>query len=290
MTDQPRKLSDMMKEMAETLLRDPRRVPSAEAVQAALLLANVAWNECVGLDRARENYRNLLGPIEARKPSVWSELKSNDISAMIDGLVQYKKTHFPDDRRRILTCGMMNETVRVEWMPPAAPGVDSRWEMQLHSLVRLGQSEKAIQFLRETRNLSRKEAEKQVTKIAADLGLGSVQPSVKPKRKPAAGKAGKRLHARLSEGGTDDLPTGNVPPHPGAPDMGKLIKEGFDPIHAAYIFVQHITSKFAEGVGAGLPRIASPAEVRAGLELLERVRLQGVPSPPERCDLPGRDS
>jgi len=37
-----------------------------------------------------------------------NEFKSNDIDALIDELVQYKKIHFPDDQRRILTCGEVN--------------------------------------------------------------------------------------------------------------------------------------------------------------------------------------
>ena len=155
---------------------------------------------------------------------------------------------------------MVNEKVRAEWMQPAAPGVDSRWEMQLHILVRLGKREQAIQFLRETRNLTRKEAEKQVKKISSDLGLGSVKPSAKPRRKRTAGQASKRLHARLSEGGTDDLPTGEVPPYPGAPSIPKLIQEGFDPVHAVYIFIQHLTAKFAE-LASRLPEMKKYAQI-----------------------------
>ena len=260
MPDPVRKLSDALKEMARRSLRDPRRLPSADAIQLALILANVAWNECVGLGRPRDGYGNLLGPIESRKPSVWNEFRSNDINALIDGLVQYKQTHFADDRRRILTCGMIDDKVRVEWMQPAAPGVDSRWEIQLHTLVRLGKRDQAIRFIRETRNLPRKEAEKLVKKIVTDLGLGSVKPSSKPRRKRATGGASERLHARLSEGGTDDLPTGEVPPYPGAPGIPKLIQEGIDPIHAAYIFVQHITAKFAE-VASRLPEMKKYAQI-----------------------------
>ena len=48
------KLSDIMKEMSELLLRDPEKTPSSEAAHVALFFANLAWNECVGLDHARE--------------------------------------------------------------------------------------------------------------------------------------------------------------------------------------------------------------------------------------------
>jgi len=59
----------------------------------------------------------------------------------------------------------------VEWLAAAAPGVDSQWEMQLYGLVRKGEREKAIQFLRETRGMSRNDAAKKVVAVAAELGI-----------------------------------------------------------------------------------------------------------------------
>jgi hypothetical protein len=105
MTEQYRKMSEIMKEMSAILLRDPAAVPSSEAAHVALFFANVAWNETVGLDHAREGYRNVWETIEAEKPDLWNELKSNDIDAMIDELVEHKKAHYAHDRRRIVTCG-----------------------------------------------------------------------------------------------------------------------------------------------------------------------------------------
>lgn len=61
-------------------------------------------------------------------------------------------------------------------------------------------------------------------------------------------RSSKKLHAKLSKGGVSDLPTGKVPRQPHMPDMQAWIREGMDPVHAAYAFVQHITSFFAEGV------------------------------------------
>ena len=171
MAKRPRKMSEIMKEMSEILLRDPRKVPSSEAAHVALFFANLAWNETVGLDHPREGYRSAWETIEAENPELWNELKSNDIDAMIDELVQYKKAHYPDDRRRILTCGIPDGKVRVEWLPAAAPGVDVKWETQLYGLVRTGARDQAIRLLQETRGLSRAEAVKQVAKVAADLGI-----------------------------------------------------------------------------------------------------------------------
>ena len=172
MARKPRKMSEMLKEMSEVLLRNPDAVHSSEAAHVALFFANVAWNECVGLDHAREGYRNVWEEIEADNPSLWNEFKSNDIDGMIDELVQYKQDRFPDDKRRILTCGIPDGKIRVEWVPPASPGIDPKWEMQLYGLVRTGNREQAIQFVQETRELSRSEAAKRVAKVASDLGLG----------------------------------------------------------------------------------------------------------------------
>jgi len=172
MPRQPRKMSEILTEMSESLLSNPRNVPSSEAAHVALFFAHVAWNECVGLDGGREGWSHVWQTIEADNPELWNELKSNDIDAMIDELVEYKKAHYPDDRRRILTCGgTLHGTIRVEWLPPAAPGVDVKWETQLYGLVRTGEQEKAIRFLQDTRGLSRKDAANRVAEIAVQLGV-----------------------------------------------------------------------------------------------------------------------
>ncbi len=171
MTGPPLKLSEIMKEMSEVLLRHPSEVPSSEAAHVALFFANAAWNESVGLGDSREGYRSVWEPIEAGNPELWNEFKSNDINAMIDELIQYKKNHYPDDQRRILTCGIPDGKIRVEWLNAAAPGVDSRLEMQLYGLVRIGDREQAIRFLQETRGMSNKQAAKRVAGVATELGM-----------------------------------------------------------------------------------------------------------------------
>jgi hypothetical protein len=42
MATKPRKMSEIMKEMSEALLRHPSEVPSSEAMHVALFFANVA--------------------------------------------------------------------------------------------------------------------------------------------------------------------------------------------------------------------------------------------------------
>ena len=66
---------------------------------------------------------------------------------------------------------MVPGKVHVEWLNPAAPGVDSQWEMQLYGLVRTGQKEEAIRFLQETRRMTRNQASKRVKQVAAKLGI-----------------------------------------------------------------------------------------------------------------------
>jgi hypothetical protein len=171
MNTEPPKMSEVMKEMSERLLCHPDKIPSSEAAHVALFFANVAWNESVGLGDSRAVLGDVWKTIAAEKPDLWNELKSNDVNALIDELVAYKKAHFADDRRRILTCGMPNGNIRVEWLKPAAPGVDAKWEMHLYGLVRTGERAKAIRLLRETRSLSRAAAEKEVASIAAFLGI-----------------------------------------------------------------------------------------------------------------------
>jgi hypothetical protein len=171
MTPPPRKLSEIMIEMSERLLSVPGPNASPEAAHVALFFANAAWNESVGLDPDRNGYRDVWGVMEAENPELWDEFKTNDISAMIDGLVEYKKALYPDDRRRILVCGIPDGKVRVEWLPAAAPGVDSMWEFKLYGLVRTGERAQAVQFLRETRRMARRDAERKVKAVAAELGM-----------------------------------------------------------------------------------------------------------------------
>jgi hypothetical protein len=171
MTAQPRKMSEIMLEMSEILLRDPSKPASSEAAHVALFFANTAWNESIGLGNFREGYRNVWETIEKSNPGLWNELKSNDVNTMIDELIQYKKDHFPDDGRRILTCGIPDGKIRVEWLKAAAPGIDSQWEMRLYGLVKTGARQQAIRFLQETRGVSRKEATNRVAEIAAELGM-----------------------------------------------------------------------------------------------------------------------
>ena len=171
MSRQPGKMSEILKKMSESLLRNPDKIPSSEAAHVALFFATAAWNESVGLAHAREGYSHVWEGIEADNPALWNELKSNDVGGMIDELVDYKKFHYPNDRRRILVGGILDGKIHVEWLPPAAPGVDPQWETRLYGLVKTGDRMGAIRFLQTTRRMSRLQAAKRVDRVAAELGM-----------------------------------------------------------------------------------------------------------------------
>lgn len=75
----------------------------------------------------------------------------------------------------------------------------------------------------------------------------------------------KKLHAKLSKGGLSDLPTGKMKGRADMPSIEKFIKDGLDPVHAVYAFVQHITSYFAEGVSQ-FPEMKKYAKIVAKAE------------------------
>ena len=128
-----RPLSEIIKEMASTVLREPERVPSSEAAHASLLFAHVAWNRATRQRARSPDYHPVLRQFEASNPDLWNELKSSDTEALVVTLITYKRTHYPNDDRQIVVCGMRGDNVRVEWCdPPAAgPSRDSRRRARL---------------------------------------------------------------------------------------------------------------------------------------------------------------
>jgi hypothetical protein len=79
------------------------------------------------------------------------------------------------------------------------------------------------------------------------------------------GEYAKRLHRKLASK-ADNLPTKEPKRRPGellpggVKDIETLIKEGIDPIHAVYVFMQNLTSQFAEVV-AQLPEMKKWAQI-----------------------------
>lgn len=113
-----RPLSEIIKEMACTVLANPASVPSGEAAHATLLFAHAAWERATRPTASLPDYHLLLRQFHASNPALWSELKSADAEALATELIAYKQAHYPDDQRQIVVCGMRDDNVRVEWIDP----------------------------------------------------------------------------------------------------------------------------------------------------------------------------
>ena len=114
-TRAPRKLSAIVKELAESILRDPQAVPSSEAAHMALLLTHVAWNRAIAQPLPKAQYRPMLEELEQARPELWNELADNDVERMIERLAALKQTRYPRDDRVIKVCGMRGGNVHVDW-------------------------------------------------------------------------------------------------------------------------------------------------------------------------------
>jgi hypothetical protein len=95
------------------------------------------------------------------------------------------------------------------------------------------------------------------------------------------GQTSKKLHRKLKKMAAPLGPAvGGRPGRPDMPSIEKFIEEGLDPVHAAYVFVQHITSQFSEGVSQ-LP------EMRAFTEIVAKAEDEYLPSGPPMSPLTG---
>jgi hypothetical protein len=116
-----KKMSQIIKAMAQSVLVDPHKV-SSEAAHAALLLAHVAWNRANAAAIPEAQYEPLMRELECSRPAFWDELKSRQSPTLIRALVAYKNEHHPSDLRYIAVCGMRAGNVHVEWTDPAGDG------------------------------------------------------------------------------------------------------------------------------------------------------------------------
>jgi hypothetical protein len=109
-------MSEILKQMAMTVLVRPEATPSSEASSAALLFSHVAWNRANGDEIADATYKSVLSDMEISKPDFWKELKSNDPEDIILELIAHKNRHYPHDSRIVLGCSTIGDKVRVEWI------------------------------------------------------------------------------------------------------------------------------------------------------------------------------
>jgi hypothetical protein len=99
------------------------------------------------------------------------------------------------------------------------------------------------------------------------------------------GEFADRVHRKLASK-TGGLPTKEPKRRPGEllpggfKDLETLIKEGHDPVHAVYIFIHNLTSKFGE-IASSLP------EMRAWAEVVAKAEDEYMPSGPPMSPLTG---
>jgi hypothetical protein len=118
------KLSEILKKMVQRLLVDPDRRPSSEAAPAALLLASAAWNLAVEKKYDIALCKTAIREFEECNTAFWGEFKSKKWQKTILRLAEYKKKRYPDDKRIITGCAVMEDKIRVEWV--SYPGVERR--------------------------------------------------------------------------------------------------------------------------------------------------------------------
>jgi hypothetical protein len=89
----------------------------------------------------------------------------------------------------------------------------------------------------------------------------------------------KRLHDKLKKMARfTTLPTRSQPGRADMPSIEKFIKDGLDPVHAVYVFIQHLSSHFAELVSR-LP------EMRAWTKVVGDAEEEYMPSGPPMSPL-----
>jgi len=108
-----RKMSEILKELAQLLLVKPNAESSSEAVHAALLLAHAGWNRSLGHDF--QNYAQGLRELAQSRPSFWRELRSSDPEVLIEKVQKAKLASYPTDRRIVVLCASQEGRFRVEW-------------------------------------------------------------------------------------------------------------------------------------------------------------------------------
>lgn len=80
-----------------------------------MLLSHVAWQRANGDIFPDSAYAEALAVMQRSKPDFWKEMRSADPRETIGELVAYKTRHYPDDRRKVVSCSLVDSKVRVEW-------------------------------------------------------------------------------------------------------------------------------------------------------------------------------
>ncbi|MGE4160079.1 MAG: hypothetical protein AB7F75_13440 [Planctomycetota bacterium] len=93
------------------------------------------------------------------------------------------------------------------------------------------------------------------------------------------GQTSKKLHRTLTKSAARlDLPTTETNPRPGTPSIEKFIDEGLDPVHAVYVFLQHLTSNFSE-------LVSQLREMKKFVKIVAKAEEEYMPSGPPMSPL-----
>ncbi len=163
------KLSTIVKELAESVFRDPRAVPTTAAAHLALLIVHVAWNRAVGQPLPEAQYRPMLEVLEQTNPKLWDELADSNVERMIDRVDALKRARYPQDHRVIQVCGMRDGNVHVEWYEGRklreADAIATQHLVRLLELVMSGDDAEAVRHLCHTAGISPEESHRQIGKL-----------------------------------------------------------------------------------------------------------------------------
>ena len=113
----PAKLSQIIIEIAMQGLKD-KKYAESEVMHILMFLAHIAWNRHARSPDylPRGKYLKHLKKFPISKQKLRDQLISNNWEEILTIMIDYKKHHFPDDTRVIMTCGTTPRgTFRVEW-------------------------------------------------------------------------------------------------------------------------------------------------------------------------------
>ena len=111
------KLSEIITEIAMLGFKD-KKYGHSDLMHPLVFLAHVAWNkDTMSPDYLEDEYRKHLRKFVFPKKKITRELITDDWERILGRMMEYKREHFPKDRRIITLCAYTpSETFRVEWI------------------------------------------------------------------------------------------------------------------------------------------------------------------------------
>ncbi len=207
--DNTKKLSEIITEMAWSLLKNPSADASDVAAKVTVTLACAAWNAALGDMDRRDCHRELIEQFNQINPMNWEELRSADTDLLIAELIAFKQQNYPHDTRLVMITEWTPQgTVKIQWVVPAAHPEETANQTKGVENDNIGQKLQPI-------------ADSILRKLAHPIRNRPVNLSA----------------FRVGKAATQELRK-NITAH-------KSFRE-FHPAHAAYIYVQNQVATMAE--------------------------------------------